>query len=345
MDSKQFQDLLDEYNRNQMQTPSKPRKQLLTKEQEKSFNDRLDRLVKQFQSAINKKDLPGARQIMTDLQRVLRSLNKTVKLVEVKNKLFELAMEMGDLDLAIDGFGSNRALMNSNTKIYLETTALLAVSHLRKNEIEKAKPYIKEVLHGKDVIKTESTKEKFIEEVINRFDEEIALAALRMNSTLLVDAKQVEKDVELALTLTDEQIYAMLGKIAPKQLKGMLFEVDSFAKKQLTFKEAKLLPSSEDLIQDENAGKTIFRSLKRVIYNSLCSKESEVYKMVFTHGLSQINGKRAIIAAIASSIIGLGVAGATVITFAAALVIRFGLDVYCEHYKPSEITALRRKSK
>src|SRR5437868_9509672 len=111
MDSKKFQDLLDEHNRNQKQGPSKPRKQLLTKEQVKSYNERLDRLQKQFQSAINKKDMASARQIMLDLQQVLRSLNKTARLVGVKNKLFELAMEQGDLDFAIGGFESNRSLM------------------------------------------------------------------------------------------------------------------------------------------------------------------------------------------------------------------------------------------
>lgn len=344
MDLSKIQDIFDDSMRQKGKQSSKPKEPLLTQEQEKSFNDRLGRLNKQFHSAIVKRDLAGAKRVMLDLQQVLRSLNKTLKLVEAKNKLYELAMEKGELDMAIQGLASNRTLMRPTTKIYLETTALLAVAYLRKSDPSNAKPFIKEVLANKNNIKSEATKAKFIEEVINRFDEECALSGLRTDNAVSVDESAVEKEVEMALQLSNDQLYTMLGRIAPQDLKRMLFDIDQFAKLQLTYQEAKLLPAPSDIVEDENAGKTIFRSLKRTIYRALCSKDSEVYQMLFTNGLSQLNGKRAIIAAVTSSVAGLGIAGITLTAFVAALVIRLGIDFYCEHYKPEDITALRRKS-
>lgn len=172
-----------------------------------------------------------------------------------------MAMDQGQLDLAIDGFESNRKLINSKTKLYLETTALLAITHLRKQNIAEAKPYIKKVLQSSDIIKTEATKIKFNEEVINRFDEEYVQAAIRTDRPSQLNLEPLEKEVDMALQLTNEQLFTMLGRVAPKHLKDILFEVDKFAKNQLTYKEQKLLPSSEELVSDENTEKVIFSSL------------------------------------------------------------------------------------
>lgn len=54
--------------------------------------------------------------------------------------------------------------------------------------------------------------------------------------------------------------------------------------------------------------------------------------------------KKYITTAIAVALTGSGIGIMALVISAAALVLRFGLDIYCDRYKPSGITEFRRKS-
>lgn len=341
-----FNDLMNEYLKKQSEkSPSKPVKQKLSITQMDSLNNRLTILTPQFKKAIAERNFSNAKNVIADLQPVLRSLNKTTRLVEFKNQFFELALEEHEYDFAIDGFLSNRSLVSNITRLHLEATALLAIAYLRKKEIEKAKPFIKEVLQNKNVIKTESTREKFNKEIIARFDEECALYSLTTDKKPELDVDVLHGEaIKIANTLTDEQLYSLMGKVLPKLTKDLLFEVDKFSKNQLTYKEQKLLPSSEEIIKDEQAGRTVFSSFKRVVYKSLCDPTSEVYKIWYSNVVGVVVDKKFITASIGAALAGTGIGITALIVTAAALVIRFGLDIYCDRYKPSGITEFRRKS-
>ena len=337
-----FQDLLSQKMGSK---PSKSAKEKLSSSQIESLNKRLEKLVPQFRKAIHAKSLLNAKIVISDLQQVLRSLSKTAKLVEFKNQLFELALDEQDYDFAIDGFLSNRTLITSTTRLHLEATALLAIAYLRKNEIEKAKPFIIEVLQNKKVIKTDATREKFNREIIARFDEECALASLKSKDTIEFDIDEIHSQVANALdTLTDEQLYLAIGKTLPKLTKDLLFEVDRFSKNQLAYKEQKMLPSPEEMIKDEPAGRTVFSAFKRVVYKSLCDPSSEVYKAWYSNALGTVVSKKYITGAVAFALFGQGIGITALVISAAALVLRFGLDIYCERYKPAGVTEFRRKS-
>jgi len=216
---------------------------------------------------------------------------------------------------------------------------------LRKNEIEKAKPFIREVLQNKKVIKTDATREKFNKEIIARFDEECALSSLQSNSKIELNIDDLHNEVIKAVnTLTDEQLYIVIGKTLPKLTKDLLFEVDKFSKNQLTYKEQKMLPSPEELIEDEPAGRTVFSAFKRVVYKSLCDPTSEVYKAWYSNAVGSVVDKKYITAAVVLALAGQGIGIIALAISAAALVLRFGLDIYCERYKPTTVTEFRRKA-
>ena len=345
-DSKRFEELMQEYLRKKNEkAPPKPVKQKLSLIQMESLNNRLDILIPQYKKAIEGKKLSAAKNVMSDLQAVLRTLNKTTKLVEVKNQLFELALDEGEYDFAIEGFLSNRSLVSNTTRLHLEATALLAISHLRKHEIEGAKPYIKEVLQNKKVIKTEATREKFNREIIARFDEECALFSIKSDHYVELNGDALHEEVTKALnSLTEEELYSLIGKALPKLTKDLLFEVDKFSKNQLTYKEQKLLPSSEEVIKDEQAGRTVFSAIKRVVYNSLCEPNSEVYKIWYSNVVGSVVDKKYITTAVALALAGQGIGIMALAISATALVVRFGLDIYCERYKPFGVTEMRRKA-
>jgi len=306
--------------------------------------ERLGRLEPQLKLAVAEKDFETAKRIVADIQDFIRPTGHITRLVQTKNWLFELAIEIGEYDYAERGFIGNRKLINRNTRLYLEATALLAICYLRKNDYEKAKPYIQEVLKNEKVIKSEKTRRDFHHAIISRFDEEAALFSLKVERNEPLDLDEIQKEAGLLLSSNSEDgIYLVLGKSLPKQTKDILFQIDDFSKNQLPSAERKMLPSPKDMIKDETAGKTVFQSLKRVVYNSLCDPKSEVYQAWFKNGLGVVLDKKYITGAITASLTGLGIGFKALAVSAVALIIRFGLDIYCEHNKPTGIMEVRTK--
>lgn len=133
-----FQNSLKNKHESKPAKANKTTKQKLTELQVENLNRRLENLVPQFKKAIQARKLSDAKIVASDLQQVLRTLNKTTRLVEFKNQLFELALEEQEYVFAIEGFLSNRTCVSNKTRLHLEATALLAIAYLRKSEIEKA---------------------------------------------------------------------------------------------------------------------------------------------------------------------------------------------------------------
>lgn len=305
---------------------------------------KLRELEPQLDSSINNLDLKKAKEIVFELQQLLRPTGHLVRLCQSKNKLYELAINLGEYDFAISGLKSNKIVLNENTRIYLESISLLAICFIRKQEIEKAKPFIQEVLVNDKVIKSQRTRGIFHSEIIERFNEEVALCSLKSDKKALFDEEEIEKEVvRIIQNLTEEEIYSDIGTITPSSTKELIFMIHDFSLKQLPYTEQKTLPSPNQKIQNEEVGKTIFQSVKRVIYNSLCSPQSEIYKVWFNGGAKMVLNKgyirSAVLLCLADLGIGINLLAASII----ALVIKFGIEVYCDLYKPSGLMEIRSK--
>ncbi|WP_177734447.1 tetratricopeptide repeat protein [Flavobacterium inviolabile] len=307
--------------------------------------NRLQRLEPQLKRAISEQNLDAAKFIMRDIQDVLEITNNKTRLAQYKNWLYELALETGDYNFAERGFIGNRKIVNKNTRIYLEASALLAICYLRTEKYEEAKPLIQEVLKNDKVIKSDRTRHLFKKNIIERFDEEVALYSLKdKTGNPNFDIDELEREaVVLIQTKTEDEIFESLGKQTPQYTKHLIFEIDSFSKKQLSYTERKLLPSSAKTIKDKEAGKTVFSSFKRVIYNSICDPKSEVYKAWFTNGMGAVLDKKYLITAVVGSLAQMSICIKGLIVSAIALVIRFGLDVYCVHYQPKGVMEIRKE--
>lgn len=308
------------------------------------FADDLQKTLRpQFEKAIIEKDLASAKFIFNDIKLTLLQNNNTTLLAKYKNWLYELALDSKDYFFAERGLINVRKTVNSNTRLYLEATALLSICYLRLLKIEKAKPLIKEVLNNGNIIKTERTRKIFNKEIIQRFDEEVALFSLKEDNIQDFDIDKIESEVGiLVATKTENELYGLLGKNIPMNTKNLLFEVDNFAKNQLPFTERKLLQTSEDLMKNEEAGKTVFKSFKRTIYNSICDQKSQVYKMWNEKIVGAVFEIKYLIGAITLALSQSSIGIKALIVTASALVIRFGLDVYCEYYKPKGIMETRK---
>lgn len=305
--------------------------------------ERIHSLEPKLEIAIRNRNYKEAKSLVADLQAILRPTSHFARLCQSKNRLFELAIEMDDFDFAINGLLSNKTVLSSKTRIYLETISLLAICYVRMQDIEKAKPYIKEVLSNQTIIKSPRTREVFRSEIINRFNEEVALATLKTLNPVYDEEELENEAVRIIRTLTEDEIYSSIGATAPKATKELIHLVYDFSTKQLTTTERLALPSPDQKTNNIEVGLTIYQSIKRVIYNSLCDPNSEIYKAWFTNGLSVFLSKGYIRTTVVSCLVNLGIGMNFLAASIIALITKFGIEVFCEKNKPFMLMDIRQK--
>ena len=294
--------------------------------------------------AISNRDFSTAKRLVVVLQALLKPTGHFNRLIQSKNRLYELALEVDEINTAIRGLKSNRAVINQNTRLYLEATSLLAICYLRQEELELAKPLIKEVLTNDTVIKSPRTRREFRIEIVERFNQETALYSLKNKDKEDFTKEELQEQVgKILMSQNESEIYTTLGKSVPEHTKYLLFEVHQYSLKQLPSAERLALPSPEEKVKEKEVGMTVFQSVKRVIYNSLCDKESEIYKVWYTNGMEIILSKGYISSAVLSCLNNIGIGMKLLSASIVALILKFGLEVYCIKNKPSDLMELRGK--
>jgi hypothetical protein len=260
------------------------------------------------------------------------------RLMQSKNWVFEAAIEAGEYNTAECGLIGVREKMNTNTRVHLEATALLAICILRQGKTSKAEPYIKEVLKNDTVIRSERKRAEFRQHIIRRFEEEAVLnTIIGFAPKDRPDPKEAQDAAgQLLLSNTsDEELFQRIGTAAPPDAITIILKIDDFSRNLLPSREVKLLPSPEDKMKREKVGITVGDALKRRLYASLCDKESEIYKAWVNEGLGAVLNKIYIGGAITTFLINLQAGSIALAIPLAALLLKLGVEVWCEKYKPS----------
>jgi len=113
------------------------------------------------------------------------------------------------------------------------------------------------------------------------------------------------------------------------------------AKRGLTKKEILYLPGEAQIVEKAELGRTVFRSFKRVLWRSLCDPESDIYKAWFSAGLNFVLERKYLGSAVALIFMDLGIGIHALAVSAVALIMKFGIEVYCDRYKPDFIVTAR----
>jgi len=306
----------------------------LTQRQKESLKE----LEPALQEAVRLGDYSKAKNLTKKIQELLRPTGHETRLMKAKNWLFEAAMEAGELRTAIAGLSGVRNKTNKNTRVHLEATALLAICHLRRKNLGDAEPLMAEVLQNDKYIKSDKKRRAFRKRVVQRFNEEGALAALKgFGDDALVPATIQAEAGKLLQTKSEDQILDNLGNTIPIETIRFLQTVDDISRKQLPYREMKFLPDPQKQLEKKELGRTLFSSLKRVLWKSLCDPKSDVYKAWFNHGVGVVLDKKYIAMAVSASFAGLGIGYKAMAISVTALVIKFGIDVYCDHYMPEGV--------
>lgn len=303
-------------------------------------------LESQFQQKLESGDLKKAKLIFDQVKDILSVYNHDARMMQGYLQLYETALELWELDLAKRGFRFVRERTSSNTRMHLEATTLLAIAHLRDRDIFSAEPLMAEVLTNETVIKSEEQRERFRLEVVNRFDQEGALAAL-------ADAHPEHKaEAEVhseALKLlregkTDDELQEIIGSSAPQSVKDFLLKVDKISKNLLPHDQRLLLPSPKEVIKNRGVGGVIVNGLRRKLYKYICNEDSDVYQAWVRGGLDAIVSKGFVASAVVGALGEVRIAASAVAVGVTAMLMSQGIGNFCEKNRPMSLMALRKKS-
>jgi hypothetical protein len=303
---------------------------------------RLATLEPALRTAVYSADYNLAKQLVADIQELLRSTGHETRLMRSKTWLFEAALNAGEIHTAEAGFNGIRKKTAEGTRIHLEATALLVVCLLRQRRNTEAEPLIAKVLRSK-AIRDESSRRRFIESVTARFQHESFVAGIRDLAFETLNPDSIDADAIEAVKLkTEDELYLEIAGALPREVFELVFRLDKLTRQQLTMREVHYLPSPAVLERKVEQGRTFFDSLKLVIWKSLCDPSSEIYKAWYTNGVAAVFSKKYYALVVTAALVDIGFAAKAIAVPVTALLMKLGIEVYCEKYKPGEILDGRR---
>ncbi|MEP2777242.1 MAG: hypothetical protein ABJQ29_01785 [Luteolibacter sp.] len=255
---------------------------------------RLGYLEPRLRKAVQLRDYKLAKTIAFDIQSLLRTSGHETRLMQSKNWLYEAAIEAEEYETAERGLKAIRKKMRPNTRVHLEATALLAICLLRQGKTALSEPFMAEVLDNVSVIRSESKRAEFRRHMIQRFEEEGVLNAVKDSAPKeYPDAKAVQDEAGYLLfqNASDEELFRRIGIASPPEAALIILKIDDFSRKRLPLHEVKLLPSPDDMKKQERVGTTVAEALKRRLYAAMCDKDSEIYQAWVKEGLGAVLNK------------------------------------------------------
>jgi len=314
-----------------------PRPPKLTDDQRR----RLGKLEPKLRRAARRGAYDEAKRLVRDIQAVLRPAENETRLQRAKNWCFEAAMEAGKLQIAKAGFEGVRGKTSSRTRVYLEATALLAVCHLRSGDRESGEPLMAEAHRRVSNIKSDKKQVQFHRRLNSRFESEWALYVLGQDSSgveVQPDSEQIYKDAgNLIATKNEDELLTFLGQAVREDQVNQIMRVYEFSRKQLPPGQQRFLPSPKSKRERKEIGKTLLASVRRVLWKSLCDPKSDVYTMWFTNGIKGLADYRVISGAVGMSLWNAGIGYIAFAAAAAAVVIKLGVEVFCDTYTPETL--------
>jgi hypothetical protein len=305
---------------------------------------RLSVLEPALRTAVYAADYESAKQIAVDLQSLLRSTGHETRLMQAKTWLFEAALNAGELHTAEAGFRGICAKTATTTRVHLEALSLLAVCLLRQNRLADAEPIVAQVLTSK-AIRDKTKRERFVQSVSERFQLETCLAASRGHYFESLNVDEIDSAAVASLkTKSEDELYAEIANVIPRSVLDAVFRVNQASRLRLSRTELALLPSNKQLEHKADQGRCFFASLKLVIWKSLCDQKSEIYKAWFTNGVANFFSKKYYALVVTAALVDLGFAAKAVAIPVTALLMKLGIEVYCERFRPGEILDERAKN-
>lgn len=306
---------------------------------------RVAKLEQEILDQSQRGNLAAAKLSLNDLRPILERYGQKARLLQAYLYLYEGALQSGELETAKRGFQFVRDQANKKTRLYLEATALLAITHLRDKNLFSAEPLMFEVLNNERLIRSDIRREQFIAELVDRFDREGALTGLSRVHSEPLPVQEVHERAMLLLQqgLNEDDLEENLGQAVPQEVRDFILEVNRVSRKSLPPADRLLLPPPRELGKDRKVGSLVFRGIRHRLYPYICEEESEVYQAWVHKGLSAICDNAFVANVVVGALGNLKILAGGIAIGVTALVIKNGLTKFCIASKPQPFFSLRRK--
>lgn len=291
-------------------------------------------LEEKLRKAVAEQEAETAIEAATCIQALFGADRSHHRLLRAKLWAYEACVDANRLTYAESGLIGIRKRSNSNTRLYLEASGLLAVTQLRQKKISDAKKLIKEIIDNINNITSDRTRHQFQRRFIERVEEECIFAELIGSGDSPLDVKEIEaKAIFLLQRNTDDEIYKLIGSSVPMPSVTLLSDVRNYSILQLPAPDRKLLPAPKKAQEPENIGRITFALLRRIAWKTFCKPDSSIYKLwskkipkVFNDGYFAA----AVVATMNDFRIGVPILGSGL----AALAMKYTAEEFCELAKP-----------
>lgn len=215
-----------------------------------------------------------------------------------------------------------------------ETRLEIAIS---LKDYKAAWELIKEVLDSELLNSSGMEMDEWRRRLISKVELELILFSLKNDNKHFYNRIDIEKEVDRIIDGKSElEICEEIGLAVPNATRELLSLLNKQSSNQLTSKTLLVLPEQEAKEKNSKVGKTVFDSIKKVLYNSLCSPESEIYKTWFNNGMKVFLSKECIGAAVISCLVKLEIGIQLLAAPLIALIMKFGIEVFCEKCRPAD---------
>jgi hypothetical protein len=294
-----------------------------------------------LRKAVAQAEPEAAIEIAGKIQALFPDDRSHHRLLRAKLWAFEACVDANRLSYAETGLIGVRKLASPSTRLYLEASALLAVSLLRQKKITDSKKIIREVITNINNIVSDRTRHQFQKRFISRIEEECILAELIDTGEGALDASEVEaKAILLVQRNSDDEILKLIGNSVPAAGLRLLSDVRTYSIQQLPPPDRKMLPPPDRAEQPKNIGRTTFALLRRIAWKTFCKPSSPVYRLwskrvpkVFNEGYFSV----AVVTALGDFRIGISLIASGL----AALAMKYTAEEFCELAKPKGLMISR----
>lgn len=294
-----------------------------------------------LREAVAQAEVETAIEIAGKIQALFPDNRSHHRLLRAKLWAYEACVNANRLSYAETGLIGVRKLAAPSTRLYLEASALLAISLLRQKKITESKKVIREVIANINNIASDKTRHQFQRRLISRIEEECILAELINTGARALDAAEIEaKAILLVQRNSDDEILSLIGNSVPVTGLRLLSEVRTYSIEQLPPPDRKMLPPPDKAEKPKNIGRITFALLRRIAWKALCKPSSPIYKLwskrvpkVFNEGYFSA----AVVAAINDFRIGIPMIASGIV----ALAMKYSAEEFCELSKPKTLMISR----
>lgn len=291
-------------------------------------------LEAKLRSAVQQAESEVAIELAGKIQNLFSDDRKHHRLLRAKLWAYEACVDANRLTYAEAGLIGIRKLSESNTRLYLEATALLAVCLLRQKKTTESKKLIHEAISKINNIASDRTRHQFQKRLIERIEEECILAELIGSGEKALDTKEIEeKAIFLIQRNSDDEIFKLIGNSVPVGSVSLLSDVRAYSIKQLPAPDRKLLPPPEKVEDPKHIGRITFAILRRVAWKTFCKPSSPIYKL-WANRVPKVFNEGYFSAAVVSTLGDFRIGIPIIASGLAALIMKYSAEEFCELAKP-----------